>query len=224
VTEKGVKIGIIMLNTNFPRPLGDIGNLASYQHRAQIFKLEQANVANVVSQDLSEDIVLEVIAGGKQLIADGCQVITTSCGFLAPIQGRVQYELGLPFIASSLCLLPFLRQCYGSSPIGVITFDSETLSPAHFNGHYDDNLVIAGIERGQELHAVIKQGKAQLNESLAQQDVIEAVHSIMHYKPSCLLLECTNLSPYKSALRNFFKVPVFDLVDAVHWLANAQRS
>jgi len=223
VTENGVKIGIIMLNTDFPRPVGDIGNTASYQYPARIFKLSQANVANVVSQSLSEDIILEVIAAGKKLVAQGCNILTTSCGFLAPIQARVQHELGLPFIASSLCLLPFLRQCFGpNSPMGVITFDSKTLSPAHFNGHYDEQLLISGIENGQELHAVIKEGRAELDEDLALKDVKAAVQHILHHAPSCLLLECTNLSPYKNALRHHFALPVFDLVDAVHWLANAQ--
>ncbi len=215
-------IGIIMLNTDFPRPLGDVGNPESYQYRVQIFKLSHAKVENVVFQQLSEKVIQEVITAGQALKAQGVNILTTSCGFLAPLQERVQREIGLPFIASSLCLLPFLRQCFGAQrPIGIITFDSNNLKEANFNGHYDDQLLIAGIEGGQELHAVIKNGRQTLNESRARADVLDAAQQLMAKKPSCLLLECTNLSPYKDALRERFALPVFDLVDAVHWLANA---
>ncbi|EPJ44836.1 MAG: hypothetical protein OFPI_38740 [Osedax symbiont Rs2] len=217
------KIGIIMLNTEFPRPIGDIGNLQSYQYPAHIFKLSKANVSNVVCSELAPELIEEVIDAAQSLKAAGANIITTSCGFLTPLQAQVQTEIGLPFLASSLCLLPFLRQAFGRHcPIGVLTFDSRELSEQHFNGHYDDKLVIAGIENGRELHQVIKQGKTELNSQRAEQDVIEAAQQLMRQQPSCLLLECTNLSPYKEKLRQHFQLPVFDLLDAVHWLAGAQ--
>lgn len=215
-------IGIIMLNTSFPRPVGDVGNLASYDYLATILKLNKANVANVVSDSLSDEVVREVMAAAHELRWQGVKIITTSCGFLAPIQQQVQQSVGLPFIASSLCLLPFLRQIYGkTSKIAVLTFDSRVLSPDHFNGHFDNELVIGGIEQGQELHQVIKQGLPSLDETKAQQDVLEAAQGLMHHSPECILLECTNLSPYKSAIRERFGIGVYDLVDAVHWLAKA---
>ena len=219
------KIGIIMLNTTFARPKGDVGNLQSYRYPAEILQLSNARVSNVVCAELSEEIVTEVIDAAQSLKSNGANVLTTSCGFLAPIQERVQRHVNMPFIASSLCLLPFLRQVFGSQDnIGVITFDSRVLSPAHFNGHYDDNLVISGIENGQELHQVIKQGLPQLDQMAAQADVIAAAKQLVEHKPCCILLECTNLSPYKQALREALQLPVFDLVDAVHWLADARSS
>jgi len=33
-----------------------------------------------------------------------------------------------------------------------------------------------------------------------------------------IVLECTNLSPYKNAIREQFAIAVYDIVDAVHWL------
>lgn len=223
MVSRSSKIGIIMLNTSFPRPVGDIGNIDSYRYEAQIFQLSKAKVDNVVCEGLADELIVEVIDAAGQLKRQGANILTTSCGFLAPLQARVQQSIGLPFIASSLCLLPFLRQAFGqSSCIGVLTFDSQVLSAKHFNGHYDQNIQIAGIEKGQELHSVIKQGKDYLDEKLAEQDVLNAAKVLLEKKPSCILLECTNLSPYKNALREQFGLPVFDLVDAIHWLADAQ--
>lgn len=216
------KIGIIMLNTRFARPVGDVGNLQSYRYPAMIHKLEKANVANVVCDGLAPELLEEVLAAGQSLKQAGANVITTSCGFLAVVQEQVQREIALPFLASSLCLLPFLRQIYGAtSTIGVITFDSTVLSEAHFNGHFDEHLEIAGIEAGQELHQVIKSGSEQLDLVKAEQDVLDAAQSLIRKQPACILLECTNLSPYKAALRAKYALPVYDLVDAVHWMADA---
>lgn len=221
--KQATKIGIIMLNTRFARPVGDVGNLQSYRYPAMIHKLEKANVANVVCDGLAPELLDEVLAAGQQLKKQGANVITTSCGFLATVQAQVQREIDLPFLASSLCLLPFLRQIYGStSTIGVITFDSRVLSEAHFNGHFDPHLRIAGIENGEELHHVIKSGNEQLDLAKAEQDVLKAAESLMSAKPACLLLECTNLSPYKAALREVYGLPIYDLVDAVHWMADAR--
>jgi Asp/Glu/hydantoin racemase len=223
MVNRSTKIGIIMLNTSFPRPIGDIGNVESYRYKAEIFQLSKAKVDNVVCDGLADELIEEVIDAASKLKAQGANILTTSCGFLAPVQERVQHSVGLPFIASSLCLLPFLRQVFGNqSCIGVLTFDSQVLSEQHFNGHYDRHLAIAGIENGQELHQVIKQGRNNLDEKLAEQDVLAAAACLVDKKPRCLLLECTNLSPYKNALRERFGLPVFDLVDAIHWLADAQ--
>ncbi len=223
IAQQVSKIGIIMLNTNFARPKGDVGNLASYRYPAQIYKLTKANVANVVCDELAEELVEEVLNAALSLKAQGATVITTSCGFLASVQQRVQQAVELPFLASSLCLLPFLRQVYGTqSTIGVVTFNSQVLSADHFNGHYDEKLVIAGIEQGQELHQVIKEGRTELDMELAEQDVLAAARELLVHQPACILLECTNLSPYKAALREILDIPVYDLVDAVHWLADAR--
>lgn len=218
------KIGIIMLNTAFPRPLGDIGNTGSYRFPATIFQLKLAKVANIVTEHLADELIDEVIEAAQSLKSAGATIITTSCGFLAPLQGQVQQKIETPFLASSLSLIPFLRQAFGlTANIGILTFDSNTLSETHFNGHFDDHFIISGIENGIELHSVIKQNKLQLNQQKAEADVLHAAEQLMQHNPSCILLECTNLSPYKDALRETFSLPVFDLVDAIHWLADAQK-
>ncbi|MGB1239788.1 MAG: aspartate/glutamate racemase family protein [Pseudomonadales bacterium] len=216
-------IGILMLNTRFARPVGDIGNLASYRYRAQIHILESANVANIVVSQLAPALIDDVVAAAQNLERQGANIITTSCGFLAPIQQRVQSAIRSPFLASSLSLMPFLRQAFGpSSKVGVLTFDSRVLTPNHFNGLYDENIAISGIEHGCELHRVIKGDIPELDQARALEDVLHAAEKLQAQQVSCILLECTNLSPYKAQLRAHFGLPVFDLVDAIHWLADAK--
>lgn len=223
MTKKTPNIGIIMLNTRFPRPVGDIGNLASYRYPAQIQRLENASVANIVVSQLADTAIAEVVDAAKTLEMQGASIITTSCGFLAPVQAVVQAQIDSPFIASSLSLMPFLRQAFGqTATVGVLTFDSRKLSPSHFNGLYDDAIHICGIEQGTELHPVISGDLTTLDCEKAAQDVLLAARALVNANARCILLECTNLSPYKQILREELGLPVFDLVDAIHWLADAQ--
>ncbi|MCB1754858.1 MAG: hypothetical protein KDJ38_05025 [Gammaproteobacteria bacterium] len=216
--------GVIMLNTRFPRLVGDIGNPASFRGKVDYVKLEKSRVGNIVGPTIAMDLVEEILQAAIGLESRGAGLITTSCGFLGPVQSRVQARLGVPFIASSLALIPLLRTLHGGdSAIGVLTFDSRKLTPEHFCGNHSRQLAVAGIENGRELHRVISNDEEALNPVLALADVLQAADALTTNHPDlrCLLLECTNLSPYKPSLRKRSGLPVYDLVDTLNWLAGA---
>ncbi len=216
------KIGVIMLNTQFPRLPGDIGNPGSFNAECEIVKLDKSRVENIVHNKIEDELANEIQDAALTLEARGCGIVTTSCGFLGPLQGRISRSLSVPFISSSLILIPLLQSLYGAgSKIGVLTFDSRRLLPQHFMGHYGENLFIAGIEQGRELYRVINNNESELDRSLAQADVIDAASRLIPRGVSCLLLECTNFSPYKPALRETGGLAVYDLVEAVNWLAGS---
>ena len=58
----------------------------------------------------------------------------------------------------------------------------------------------------------------------AEADVIAcADRLLLARRVPALLLECTNMAPYKVALRQHTGCAVFDLVDAIHWVVDAGR-
>ena len=216
------KIGVIMLNTRFPRIMGDIGNPQTFKHNCEIFRLQKSVVSNIVCDQVQPELINEITEAALALQSRGSTLITTSCGFLSAVQEEIQQKLTVPFIASSLCLLPFLRTVYGSrSRLGIITFDSRQLKSQHLPAIDRDGLVIAGVENGQELHRVINHDETSLNKDLAKADVLAAADKLIQSSVSCLVLECTNLSPYKEALRRHTGLPVFDLVDTLNWIVDA---
>lgn len=222
MTDTSPCIGIIMLNTDFPRPVGDIGNPLSFDYPCKILKLTHSNVANAVTdKPLGSAIYAEFSAAAVQLQSEGTSVIATSCGFLCDLHTQIQQQISIPFIPTSLVLIPFLRMMYPGRTLGVLTFDSGKLGRQHFCGHYANDIVIAGIESGEELHRVISRNEATLNTALAEKDVLMAADKLLEDDISCLLLECTNLSPYKAALRRHAGIPVFDLVDCINWIARS---
>ncbi|HPE61765.1 MAG: hypothetical protein KDI15_05255 [Thiothrix sp.] len=212
-----------MLNTQFPRLLGDIGNPASFGGHCEILRLTRGRVGNIVSATGVDDaVVAEIINAAGTLEQRGVSLITTSCGFLAPLQARIRTALRVPFLASALNLLPLLYVLYGpQARIGILTFDSRKLGSLHLQADWHDGLCIAGVEQGCELYRVISQDETELDPVRAEQDVLAAARTLLPRQPVCLLLECTNLSPYRQRLREQLGLPVYDLMDAVHWILNA---
>ena len=77
----------------------------------------------------SDDRLLEpFIAAGLELVDDGVDGITTSCGFLALCQGALAVRLPVPVATSALlqiqCVQAMLPR---DKTVGVLTFDAASL-------------------------------------------------------------------------------------------------
>lgn len=228
------RIGVIMLNTHFPRLLGDVGNPDTFS--APFFsdtlscetlyrRVDVATVDQVISDTgVPEQVSAAIFTAAKELDQADVNLIVTSCGFLGELQGELEQQISTPVLSSSLALIPLIRGIFGAkAPLGVITFNSQKLKPLHFNGHYDERITIQGVEQGQELHRVISQDLTEMDEGLAREDVIQATQALMASAspPKAIILECTNLSPYIDTVREQSQVPVFDLIQGIRWLIQA---
>ncbi|MEH6578539.1 MAG: hypothetical protein V7731_15870 [Amphritea sp.] len=217
------RIGVIMLNTHFPRLPGDVGNPETFACDTLYRRVEVATVDSVISDTgVSSDVSSAIFDAAKDLDKQGVDLIVTSCGFLGELQKDLEKQISTPVISSALLLTPLVRSLFGAkASLGVITFNSSKLKPLHFNGHYDEQIHIQGVERGDELYRVIAGDLESLDYTKAEQDVIAATCSLMKYNPKAIILECTNLSPYIDAVRKNSGVPVFDLIQGIDWLLQA---
>ncbi len=218
-------IGIIKLNTNFPRLPGDIGNENSFALPVEYETVESATVDCVVSDQPPSDLLIQkFIEAAKRLEQEGAVVIGTSCGFLSSTQTLLQNAVAVPVLTSSLILIPTLRSFFGENvKIAVLTFDELTLSSKHLLVDSDQNIVIHGLPKKGHLYKCIKDDQATLDPHAALREVLECANSAIakHSDLDLFLLECTNLSPYKMEIRQHLEKPVFDLVDALLWVAGA---
>ena len=222
-----------MLDTHFPRVHGDIGNPSSFSTKVIYQTIERASVGNVVcDQAIGNELLHAFRAGALRLEQCGAKVIGTSCGFLAPTQEKLSEAVSIPIITSSLVLIPLLRSLFGlSATIGVLTFDDTALNEAHFNGHLDDHIIIQGLPKSGTLFNVIRAD--QSNPSCirgANQDALDATDSLfaqshkLGVNIDVIVIECTNISPYKKAIAERSGLPVFDLVDALQWVVNSYQT
>jgi len=124
-------LGVLMLQTRFPRPPGDIGHPETFAFRVRRRIVGGATPLRVVRSD-DPALLPPFIAAAHALLDEGCAAISTSCGFLARWQRELQAALPVPVWSSALLQLAELqaqgRRC------GVITIEAASLQPAHFDG------------------------------------------------------------------------------------------
>jgi len=220
-------IGIIMLDTQFPRLPGDIGNKDSFSNEPLYSRVQGATADVVVSDQKIDDALLDkFIQSALELQLNGATVIGTSCGFLASVQHEIEEALQTPFISSSLVLVPLLKTIFGpDSRIGVLTFDANKLGPIHFNGALDHNISIHGLNPSGKWYQCIANNNTSIDEQAAKQEALDVAARCVAAEPEtrALLIECTNLSPWKKQMRQQLGLPVFDLVDALEWIDGAGR-
>ncbi len=216
-------LGILMLNTRFPRPPGDIGNPETWPFRVAYETVEAATVARVVNADPPVDLLLApFIAAGTRLVAAGAKAVTTSCGFLALFQAELAAALPVPVMTSSLQQAALVQASLPRGRrVGVVTISAAELGPGHLAAAgVPAGTPVVGIDDGRELHRIIMADLEELDTAAAEADVLAAGVELVAQAPDvgAVVLECTNMAPYARALSQRLGLPVYDIVSLVTWL------
>jgi hypothetical protein len=219
---KRAAVGILMLQTRFPRPPGDIGNPASFSFPVLYETVPEASVARIAAREPDPELLAPFVTAGTRLIERGAAAISTSCGFLVLWQRELSARLGAPVLCSSLLMLPWLESCLAPGRrAGVITFDAEALGAAHLAaaGARPDTPV-AGLDPRGALATAIRADSATLDLVAARADTLRAGERLVGAHPdvAAIVLECTNLGPYARDLAARVERPVFGIVSALEWL------
>src|SRR5947207_13432954 len=102
-TVYGAAVGILMLETRFPRLPGDIGHAATWPFPV-LYKVVRGATAERVTMaranDCSTGLLDAFLASGTELVQDGADGITTSCGFLSIYQRELAAHCRVPVPAS----------------------------------------------------------------------------------------------------------------------------
>ncbi len=210
---RGAVLGVLMLDTRFPRLPGDIGHPATFDFPVRYAVVAGASPQRVVRE--SDPSLLEpFVAAARQLIAEqGATAVVTSCGFLVLWQRELQAALlPVPVWTSSLLLLP------GLARPGVITVDAGALTPAHLRAARADAATpIEGIAPGCALQRTLLDDLPDLDVARAEREVVAAARRLLARAPQLtdIVLECTNLPPYAEAVRRATGMPVHDITTLI---------
>ena len=104
----GYKIGILVLDSKIPRIPGDLGNATTYPCPVVYKVVRGATISRTVG-DTDAALLEPFIQAARELEAEGCRAITTSCGFLALFQRQLAAAVNIPVFTSSLIQLPFIQ-------------------------------------------------------------------------------------------------------------------
>jgi hypothetical protein len=219
-TNYGQAIGILMLNTRFPRIPGDIGNATTFSFPVVYKVIEEAKAFNIT--DVDPKLLEPFIRGGRELQEKGVRAITTSCGFLAPFQKELAAALDVPVFTSSLLqvqyVYPFLKP---NQKVGVITANGQALGERHFEGAGISHIpkAITGLEHSHFAEMFFS-GSNQLDEKRAEAELVEAAKKLVGENPDVgvIVLECTNMPPYAAAIHDAVGLPVFDIVTLINYV------
>lgn len=202
-------LGVVMLDTRFPRPPGDVGHPASFGVPVRQRVVPGAFPREVVASAAalrSSGLHLRFIEAARALQAEGARAITTSCGFLVLLQQDLQAAVGVPVASSSLLQLPGLLE--REAQVGVLTISARHLT--------DEYLLAAGVP-AQRLADVVVQGVAadceftrailgnqpEMDLAQAGRDLVAAAQALQARAPKLrtVVLECTNMPPHAPAIR-----------------------
>lgn len=203
-------LSVLQLDTRFPRIPGDVACAETFTGDVEIIRISAASVATVVSGQ-PERIDIRPFEDAIQN-ARG-DVIATSCGFLAYWQDHMQSLTDRPVISSALVALR--RLATPPEKTLTITFDAEKLvsGQSEMLGDYLDSVV--GLEEKSHLRQVIENDADALDAELAQDEICNLLFRHVTSEIETMVLECTNLPPYKTAMRKVFEGQIIDILSEI---------
>lgn len=219
-TIYGAALGILMLETRFPRPLGDMGNALTWPFPVLYHVVEGASPDRVV-RNRAEGLLPAFIAAGRNLIRAGADGITTNCGFLSLFQDDLATALNVPVLTSSLMQVRWvdtmLPRGYRS---GIVTICAASLSGDHLAAAgVEASTPIIGMDPNGPLSSSILNDRSDLDYVAARDEIVGLSRQFCldHGELGALVLECTNMTPYASAIMAATGLPVFTMANFVNW-------
>lgn len=226
----GVPVGLLMLESRFPRIPGDAGNAATWPYPVLYRVVPGASPERVVRRLEPDDLLERFAIAAEELERTGVDLVTTNCGYLVLFQAEIQSRLGIPFVSSSLLQVPWLgRILPPGRGIGILTIERASLGGRHLRAAGigpDIPIGIVGMEEaGGYFTRTIIDDAAELDVERCREEHRAATRLLCERHPDlgAIVLECTNMPPYADVIREVSGLPVFDLVTAVGWMASSVR-
>ena len=220
----GAAVGILMLEAQFPRIPGDMGNALTWPFPVLYKVVRGASPERVVCRQ-AEDLLKHFIAAARELVDNGADGITTNCGFLSLFQHELAKAVNVPVATSSLMQLPLVQALLPPNRrVGILTISKENLSPAHLRAaNVPESTPIVGTDQGREFSRVIINNEPNMDTELARLDLLNAARELTecHRDLGAIVLECTNMTPYAADIRRATCLPVFSMHSFIIWFESA---
>jgi Asp/Glu/hydantoin racemase len=218
--QYGFTVGILMLDTRFPRIPGDMGNATTFPFPVRYHRVAGADPDLVVRRG-AEGLLPAFVEGARALEREGVGAITTNCGFLIKYQHELARAVRVPVFTSSLLLVPLVHRLLPPGQrVGLMTVNASSLTAEHLQGAgigADIPLAVAGMETEKEFTRALLDNELELDVDLAREEHIRVARRLVAEHPDvgAIVLECTNMPPYTADIQRETGRPVFDIVSLV---------
>jgi hypothetical protein len=214
-------VGILMLDTVFPRPVGDVGNAATWPFPVHYLVVRGADPSRIMGKDPDPTLLAPFIDGARELERLGVRAITTSCGFLAIFQRELQEAVSVPVLTSALLQVPLASRAIGPKrTVGILT-ERPNLTERHFNGvgwsSRDVPVAVTAMRDGAYFPTVYIDNTPSSDPARLEEDMLECATRAVREHPDtgAFVMECTNFVPFSQAVRRATGLPVYDLYTLV---------
>lgn len=221
-------LGVLMLDTRFPRFPGEIGNGMTWRVPLQFKIVRGATPGRVVDEE-GRGLLEPFLEAANELIDLGVRGITTSCGFLALFQREMSEALSVPVATSALLQIPMIQTMLPKGKeVGVLTFNKEALTEQHLKAvGVHAPLPIEGMSEGSLFRRVYsdKATPSEADVGLLEAEMVDAARRLLGSNSNigAIVCECTNMPPFAQAVRNATGLPVFDVVGMIDWFVAGLR-
>lgn len=217
-------LGILLLDTVFPRILGDVGNALSYDYPVVLKTVRDATVQRVI-YEADAGLLDDFIRAARELEGQGVSAITSSCGFLIVFQEAVAAAVSVPVFLSSLMQVPMVH-AMTKKRVGIISAHSEKLTELALTKAGVSNRVpfaVGGMQHSAAFSDPILQNGSSLDKSAIEKDMVELAMSMQEAYPDlgAFVFECHNLAPYARSVGTRSGLPVFDIITYADWVYRA---
>jgi hypothetical protein len=188
-------MGILMLDTTFPRIIGDIGNHRTFDFPVRYRTVKGATPERIVVR-ADKSMIQPFVVAGRDLVREGA--------------------LPVPVFSSSLLQVHLAQTLLKDGwKVGVLTAKKSSLSHEHLSaiGIADIPMAIQGMEDHEEFTRVFIGGKTTLDVDLCRSEMVSAALNLTTENPRVgpIVLECANMPPFADAVRQVTQRPVFDI-------------
>ena len=219
-TVYGARVGILMLDTKWPRPPGDTGNALTWPFPV-LYKVVPGATARVVVHEQGKGLGPAFLEAAAELVKDGADGITTTGGFLAIFQKQLAAHVNVPVASSSLMQIPLVQSLLPPGKrVGVLSVQGDRITPEHWDavGAPHDTPVM-GTEHGTEFTRVMLNDEVELDYAAAERDIVGAGETLLRKHPEVGAIVCENhnMAPYAAALNAKLRVPIYTVYTFVTW-------
>jgi Asp/Glu/hydantoin racemase len=218
--QYGFTVGILMLDTRFPRIPGDMGHAGTFPFPVRYHRVAGA-VPDLVVRRGAAGLLPDFVEGARQLEREGVGAVTTNCGFLVKYQAELAASVRVPVLTSSLLLVPLVsRMLAPGGRVGIMTVNAASFGDEHLRGAGigpEIPLAVAGLESEKEFTRVMLDDELELDVDVAREEHVRVARRLLAAHPDvgAIVLECTNMPPYAADIQRATGRPVFDIVSLV---------
>jgi hypothetical protein len=215
-TVYGLALGIVMLDTRFPRLPGDVGHAATWGFPVAYRVVRGAEPHRMTQPEPDPALLAPFVEAVRELERDGVRAVITSCGFLAIFQPDLARAVHVPVLSSPLLQVPLAASLVGPGQrVGILTAQ-EVLTERHFRGAgwSSDDVAVVQLAPPPDSHFVRTfVGNAPSTDVEAlEREVRELAERLVRDHPDvgAIVLECANYVPFAQVVRRVARVPTFD--------------